>query len=125
MANTRDFYMRDENDPLFRPDQIEVYDEIEACVNQVRMTLLTRKGEVLGEPGFGLDIEGYLFDFELDPFGLSDEAQAQVYSYVSESKKRRVFIEPSYTTDERQRKMYVLKISIDGRRNPYAILYDH
>ena len=125
MANTRDFYMRDENDPLFRPDQIEVYDEIEACVNQVRMTLLTRKGEVLGEPGFGLDIEGYLFDFELDPFGLSDEAQAQVYSYVSESKKRRVAIEPSYTTDERQRKMYVLKITIDGRRNPYAILYDH
>lgn len=125
MANTRDFYMRDENDPLFRPDQIEVYDEIEACVNQVRMTLLTRKGEVLGEPGFGLDIEGYLFDFELDPFGLSDEAQAQVYSYVSESKKRKVSIEPSYTTDERQRKMYVLKIAIDGRRNPYAILYDH
>ena len=125
MANVRDFYMRDENDPQFRADQIEVYDDVEACISQIRMTLLTRKGEVLGEPNFGLNLEGYLFDFELDPFGLSDEAQAQISLYVPESKKRRVSVTPSYTLDERERKLYVLKFTIDGRRNPYAILYDH
>ena len=124
MANVRDFYMRDENDPQFRADQIEVYDDVESCISQIRMTLLTRKGEVLGEPNFGLNLEGYLFDFELDPFGLSDEAQAQISSHVPESKKRRVSVTPSYTLDERERKLYVLKFTIDGRRNPYAILYD-
>ena len=65
MANIRDFYMRTETDPLFREDQIEEYDEIEACVNQIRMTLLTRRGEDLGEPDFGLEIESYLFEFEV------------------------------------------------------------
>jgi hypothetical protein len=124
MANIRDFYMRTESDPLFREDQIEVYDEIEACVNQIRMTLLTRRGEVLGEPDFGLEIEGYLFEFEVNPFNLSDAAHAQVSTYVSESKKRRVTVEPAYTTDERDRKIFALKFTIDGRRNPYAVLYD-
>jgi len=125
MANIRDFYMRTETDPLFREDQIEVYDEIEACVNQIRMTLLTRRGEVLGEPDFGLEIESYLFEFEVNPFNLSDAAHGQVSTYVSESKKRKVTIEPGYTTDDRDRKIFALKFSIDGRRNPYAVLYNY
>lgn len=124
MADVRDFYMKSEVDPSFREDQIEVYDDVEACINQISMTLLTRKGEVLGEPDFGLELESYLFDFDLDPFGLSDSAQAQVYTYIPESKKRKITVEPSYTTDERDRKIYVLKFSVDGRRNPFAILYD-
>lgn len=124
MANIRDFYMRPEGDPKYREDQVEVYDEIESCINQVKMTLLTNKGEVLGEPNFGLQIESYLFDFELDPFKLSDNASSQVQRYVTESKKRKVSIKPSYTTDEKGRKIYALQIGIDGRRSPFAVLYD-
>lgn len=124
MANVRDFYMRHELDPKFRPDQIEVYDEVEASINQVRMTLLTNKGEVLGEPQFGLQVEKYLFDFELDPFALSDEANEQIQLYISESKKRNIKVTPTYTTDEKDRKIYSLQISISGRRSPFAILYD-
>lgn len=124
MADIRDFYMRPENDPKYRPDQVEVYDEIEACINQVKMTLLTNKGEVLGEPGFGLQVESYLFDFELDPFKLSDNANSQIQKYVTESKRRGVSAKPSYITDEKDRKTYALQIKIDGRRSPFAILYD-
>jgi hypothetical protein len=124
MADIRDFYMRPENDPKYRQDQVEVYDELEACINQVKMTLLTNKGEVLGEPGFGLQVESYLFDFELDPFKLSDNANSQIQKYVTESKRRGVSAKPSYTTDEKDRKTYALQISIDGRRSPFAILYD-
>jgi hypothetical protein len=120
----RDFYMRSESDPRFRPDQIEVYDEIEACINQVKMTLLTRKGEVLGEPQFGLQIEQYLFDFEIEPTRLSEEAQSQVTSYVTEAKKRNIRIEPGYSQDEKGREIFILKIDINGRRSPFAILYD-
>lgn len=115
--------MRSENDPKFRDDQIEVYDDLEACINQVRMTLLTNKGEVLGEPEFGLEMEKYLFDFELDPFVLSDSAHEQVNAYVTESRKRNIKITPSYTEDEKGRKIYALQISIDESKSPYAVLY--
>lgn len=124
MADIRDFYMRNENDPLYRDDQIEVYDEIESAVSNVKMTLLTNKGEVLGEPGFGLDIEKYLFDFEIDPFVLADGAQYQIDKYVSESKKRNIKVSPTYTTDERDRKVYALQISIDSRKSAFAVLYE-
>lgn len=124
MANVRDFYMRTEEDPRFREDQLEVYDSIEACINQVKMTLLTRKGEVLGEPGFGLEVDRYLFDLELNPQELTDDAYFQVDEYVTESKKRGIKLEPNYTLDEKGRKIYALKIEINGRTTPYAVLYD-
>jgi hypothetical protein len=124
MGNTRDFYMRPETDPLYRPDQIEIYDEVEACVNQIKMTLLTNKGEVLGEPNFGLEVEKYLFDFELDPFKLAESANSAIQTYVSESRKRKVSAKPSYLTDEKDRKVYLLQINIDGKRSPFAVLYE-
>ena len=116
--------MRSENDPKYVDDQIEVYDEMESCISQVRMTVLTNKGEVLGEPNFGLEIEKYLFDFEVNPFALSDDAQAQINGYVTEAKKRKIGTTPSYTEDEKGRKVYALQIEIDGAKTPFAVLYD-
>jgi hypothetical protein len=124
MANIRDFYMRAPSDPKYRPDQIEVYDEIEASISQVRMTLLTNRGEVLGEPGFGIESEKYLFEFELDPFKLAEDANNQISKYVGEARKRKISAKPQYITDEKDRKVYVLSVSIDGRRSPFAVLYD-
>lgn len=123
MANVRDFYTRTEGDPKFRPDQVEVYDELEACITQVRMTLLTNKGEVLGESDFGIQVEKYLFDFDLNPFQLADEANGQVGKYVSESKRRNITMNPYYINDEKGNKQYVLNINIDGRNSKYSILY--
>lgn len=124
MADVRDFYMRSESDPQFRKDQLEVYDEIEATVDKIKMTLGTKKGEVLGEYNFGLQVEQYLFDFELDPFGLAGDANSQIYKYIPEANLRKIRVEPVYTTDERDRKVYALKIAIDGRRSPFAILFE-
>jgi len=124
MPDVRDFYMRNEDDPKFREDQLEVYDEIEASIDKIKMTLGTKKGEVLGESDFGLQVEQYLFDFELDPFGLAGDANSQIYTYIPEANLRKIKVEPVYTTDERDRKVYALKINIDGRRSPFAVLFD-
>lgn len=124
MPDVRDFYMRNEDDPKFREDQLEVYDEIEATIDKIKMTLGTKKGEVLGESDFGLQVEQYLFDFELNPYGLAGDANSQIYTYIPESNLRKIKVEPVYTTDERDRKIYALKINIDGRRSPFAILFD-
>jgi hypothetical protein len=117
--------MRQEGDPKYRPDQVEVYDEIEASINQVKMTLLTNKGEVLGEPNFGIQSEKYLFEFEADPFKLAEDANLQIQKYVGEARKRKISAKPQYVTDEKDRKVYVLQIDIDGRRSPFAVLYDN
>jgi hypothetical protein len=45
----KDFYFRPVEDPNYKTDIFESINDIENTVSQVRMTLLTRKGEVLGE----------------------------------------------------------------------------
>jgi hypothetical protein len=124
MGNIRDFYMVDDLDPDFVPDQAEVYNDLEAAINQVKLTLLTKKGEVLGELNFGLDIEKYLFEFEMDPFGLAEDANSQVQTYVSEARKRALSLSPGYITDDKDRKIYILQILVDEQKTPFAILYD-
>lgn len=60
----KELNLRDESDPNYRPEILEVNDEIEALVYQIKMPLGTNKGEVLGESEFGCDLEGLLFTTE-------------------------------------------------------------
>jgi hypothetical protein len=125
MAQLRDFYIRPESDPAHRPNQLEVYDEIESILQQVKMTLFTKKGEVLGELNFGVDVEKYLFEFSLDPFALSNEAEIQINKYVTESKKRNITVDPAtYPDDRSNREIFVLLINIPEAKSPLAIFYD-
>jgi hypothetical protein len=119
----RDFYIGSEDDPGYLPNQVEVYDDLQAAVQQVALTVLTQQGEVLGEPNFGLDVEKYLFEFDVDPFGLSEAANSQIQTYVSEARKRKLSVSPGYLNEERERNTYVLQILINEEKTPFAILY--
>ena len=71
MAHLRDFYTRTLDDPKYLGDRVEISDDLESTIQQVKMTLFTKKGEVLGEPDFGLDLNKYLFEYDIDPMSLS------------------------------------------------------
>jgi hypothetical protein len=119
----RDFYMRQQGDPKFRPDQVEVYNEVEALINQIKMTLFTNRGEVLGEPRFGIQVEKYLFEFDIDPFGLSAIAESQVNEYVTLSRSYSIKIDPAKIPDRKSnRDVLVLNINI-GEDRQFAVLY--
>lgn len=122
MATLKDFYMRSKEDPKYKTGVLQVSDETEEAVSQVRMTLLTERGSVLGEPNFGLDVNKYLFDFDTDPFGLSDEANSQIEMYVASAKKKNIDVIPSKFTDDKDRDVFVLEVNINGN-NPFGVLY--
>lgn len=122
MSTLKDFYMRSDEDPKYKQGVLQVTDETEEAISQIRMTLLTSKGEVLGEPEFGLDVNKYLFDFDTDPFGLSKDANLQVETYVTAAKIKNIEITPSKFTDGRDRDVFVLEVNINGD-NPFKIFY--
>jgi hypothetical protein len=125
MAQLRDFYLRQTNDPAFRPGQLEVYDDLESMLQQIRMVLFTQKGEVLGEPEFGVDVEKYLFEFSVDPFSLTKEAASQINTYVGETKKRPITVKPAtYSDDRANRDIFVLLISVPEIKGELSIFYD-
>ncbi len=97
-------------------------DDTEEAISQIKMTLLTDKGEVLGEPEFGLEVNKYLFDFETNPFGLSNEANLQIEKYVASSKIKNIEVSPSKFTDDRDRDVFVLEVNINGN-NSFGVFY--
>jgi hypothetical protein len=125
MANLRDFYMRTEGDPKYRPDQLETTDELEAALQGVKMTLFTNKGEVLGDPDFGVNINKYLFEYSIDPFSVAKEAEDQINKYVGESRKRKIEVKPSiYADSVSNRDILVLLVDLPEIKNSVAIFYD-
>lgn len=122
----KDFYFRAPGDQNYKADIFESTNDIENTVSQVRMTLLTRKGEVLGEPNFGLDVTKYLFEFEGYPIDiLEKEASDQIQNYVMLAKIYEV-VPNAFTLDDAGDMFKVglgLDISIKGKRT-FAVLYE-
>lgn len=121
-----DFYFRSPDDPNYKQDVFECRNDIENTVEQVRMTLLTKKGEVLGEPDFGLDATKYLFEFEGYPISvLENEASTQIQNYVMMSKIYEV-VPTAFNLDDLadiHKVGLALDISVNGKRT-FAVLYE-
>jgi len=121
-----DLYFRATDDPNYVDGKVSVKEPIENTVTQIRMTLLTKKGEVLGEPDFGFDATKYLFEFEgVSQSSLEKEADAQIHDYVMMSKIYAVGVEAFVLEDiaDLYKTGLGLAISLDGRRS-FATLFE-
>ncbi len=77
-----EIYNREPEDPFYKSDVLEVTDPIEICIGQLKMVLLTIKGEVLGDPSFGLSLEELVFSMDLSEKTLRDEIDRHIRNYV-------------------------------------------
>ena len=121
----KDFYMRFEGDPNYIQGILESNDPLENAIQQVRMTLLTRKGEVLGED-IGFDAEGYLFDFEgVTKEAVEREANDQIANYVLLSKPYNITADAFILSDASD--PYKVAMGLDVKVNgqsTFAALFD-
>ena len=125
MSKLRDLYIRKEDEPGFDQDRLEVFDELESTIQQIKMTLFTRRGEVLGEPNFGVEVERYLFEFSIAPFGIKQDATDQINAYVSGARKKNITVSPaSYQDDKVGREIFVLLIDVPELNNQLSVFYD-
>ena len=79
-----DIYVRNEDDPKFISTKIEETDRLEALISQIRLLFATKKGEVISEPKFGINIEDFLFDNVLDESTLKMQISQQYSNYIAE-----------------------------------------
>ena len=78
----REIYNRDPNDLSYNPYQIEVTDLIEICIGQIKMLLLTNRGEVLGDLQFGLNLEELVFSMGLSESTIKEHLDFSLKIYV-------------------------------------------
>jgi hypothetical protein len=121
----KDLYLRAPGDPNYQEGVFESNDSIENALQQVRMTLLTRPGEVLGED-IGFNSERYLFEFEtLSMEELERDANEQITEYVLLSKPYNIVAESFTISDlaDSYKTGIGLDIKVDGK-SAFATLFD-
>lgn len=112
----REIYIRDENDPYFNPRKLEVTDEIEMAITQVRMILGTEKGDVLGSPDFGINLEDYIFKTKRNSTSICDELDEQIASYVQTGPNIRINTELNFGDSGEGYDYGLLDIYINGEK---------
>jgi hypothetical protein len=76
-----EIYNRDPGDFGYKENVLETTDPIEICIGQIKMLLLTNKGEVLGDPNFGISLDNLVFNLELSEDSVKREIDFQINTY--------------------------------------------
>jgi phage baseplate assembly protein W len=89
----RDFYIGYKSHPRFTINKIIVDDIIRVIVQKYEMILFTNKGELLGDPDFGCDLEKLLFETKISAYAVKQIINQQIGAYIPE------LINTNYTLD--------------------------
>lgn len=79
-----EIYTRNENDPYYDPTILEHTDTIESILSQIRMIISTRRGDVLGDYGFGVGIEDLVFNTKLNKQKIETMINQQILDYITD-----------------------------------------
>jgi len=82
MARMVEIYPRNPDDPNYTSGYLETNNEIEILIGMIKNVMLTKPGQVLGDPYFGIDLESLIFDLEIDQATLEQAIALQLMTYV-------------------------------------------
>ena len=82
MARFSEIYPRTPDDPRYKEGLLHTDDEVEILIGMIKQCMLTTPGEVLGDPYFGIDLEGLLFNFYVDQATLERAIRLHLITYV-------------------------------------------
>lgn len=77
----RDIYSRDETAPKFSPTTLEVSDPLSQLILKIENCLFTRRGDVLGAPGLGANLEDLVFSLVLNETVIQNTINSQITAY--------------------------------------------
>lgn len=118
MPQTVELYLRDEGDPLYNPQRLETDQELEMLLGQLKMIMSTSRGTVLGDPGFGLNLEKLLFLPTVNNEELRQQLRRQVDKYCPLAQRYEVDFEIKFlkpTANNSRRDSVLIDVSINRR----------
>jgi hypothetical protein len=86
MARYAEIYPRTPDDPYYKTGIMETDDPVEVAIGMIKQIMLTKPGEVLGDPYFGIDLESLVFDFNISQQNLEKAINLQLYTYCTLSR---------------------------------------
>lgn len=95
----RDFYIKFPGHPKFRDARIIEDDVISVIIQKYEMILFTNKGEVLGLPTFGCDLEKFLFQTKVSASFVEDIINSQIAEWIPELVDMNYTLKVEFTRD--------------------------
>jgi hypothetical protein len=115
MPAQREIYIREPEDPNYKDGVLEINDEVEILITQLKMLILTTKGDILGAPAFGMSLEDLLFSFNANEYTLQNEFNDQLMRFCPLAAKYDVKLEVKFFRGT-VRDIGFLDISINDRK---------
>jgi hypothetical protein len=79
-----DFYIKFPGHPKFNDIEIIEDEIIKVIIQKIEMILFTNRGELLGDPNFGGDLQRYLFETNVNADFVKGELAKQFSDYIPE-----------------------------------------
>lgn len=109
-----EFYIKNIDDSGFDPDFFETDDDIAMLLTQIETCLFTRKGEVLGDEGFGANLEDYVYSFMYNDDMLKSVILEQFADYIPLTNKYNTRVEVDFL-GQAERNVVFVDITIDSK----------
>jgi len=65
-----EFYVKNIGEPNYKSDVMQQDTELSMLLTQIQTMLFTRKGEVLGQPDFGANLEDHVYELRYNDYQL-------------------------------------------------------
>lgn len=92
-----DFYTRDDSyKKTYNNDILEINDELSDLIIKIEQLLFTRKGEVLGNPDFGCNLDDMVFSQVLNANYIENMINEQIIKYCTSFAKFNVNVKVSF-----------------------------
>jgi hypothetical protein len=83
----KDIYSRDIESPKYDPTVLEVSDDVSQLILKIENVLFTRKGDVLGAPGMGCNLDDLIFSLILNESYIENIINTQIQVYCLNNKQ--------------------------------------
>ena len=107
-----ELYIKSNTDPNWRPDQLQVDEELAMLLTQIETLFFTNKGDVIGNPDFGLNLEDYVYSFRYNDSMLQGVVKAAINDYIPLANNYKVDVEVEFT-EETQRSIVLINVIIN------------
>ena len=77
-----DFYVKTLGDPNYDRAKVHTESELAQLIGQIETTLFTNRGDVLGEPNFGCNLEDLVYSLNYNEQQVQDVVKQQLKTYV-------------------------------------------
>lgn len=112
----RDIYVIPENETRYDENKLEINDELSEIIQQIDMLLFTSPSDTLCMPGFGINLEEYLFNTVFNESYIKSQIDYQIDTFVYKSSAYNITSKVNFVEFDGYNVAMIVEIELDGRK---------